>query len=127
MTGRNDSAQSRYYYQNRARIAERNRQLRDQRRAQGLCTMCGASETDPEHLTCAMCRKMQAFRYKESPDRQRQNMDYKRARYQQRAAEGLCVACGKEPAREGRRMCEKCAAVYNAKARARSHREGAPE
>lgn len=61
------------------------------------------------------------------PDRQRQHMDYKRARYQQRAAEELCVACGKEPAREGRRMCEKCAAVYNAKARARSHREGAPE
>lgn len=132
MTDRNETApgaaqrpQDRYkdYDGIRARNAAYGRQMRAWRREQGLCTACGTSKAAPGYRICDLCRKVRNFLYRRSPEQQRRHAEYKHALYQQRVAAGLCISCGKAPAREGRRMCAACADVFNALARARNHKE----
>lgn len=61
------------------------------RREAGLCGLCGApSETS----VCATCREYVHQKNK--------------AIYDYRAKVGICTKCGKEPAAEGRKICDKC-------------------
>ena len=118
------------------------------RKAQGLCTQCGAVTEVPGRTMCADClvhladyaRKLYAGRRAQQlctrcgaaavPERKMcadclvRNVGVTRKRRKQSIARGICIWCEKQPSRAGRQSCHDCAvgrAVYQRKANARLH------
>jgi len=91
--------------QKREKERIRQSRRRAERVAAGECYHCGAQlPLNYDRKLCPDCRgKMNA---------------YFRERYKWRKLSGACVLCGKI-AREGRVLCERCAAQQSATARAR--------
>lgn len=90
------------------------KRLRAERREWGVCTQCDRKRDRADRLMCASCRAKANARvkgaYKKNPSRQLENSAMRRARLK---AAGLCVVCGKEAARPGVTMCEKCTEIHN--------------
>lgn len=75
----------------------------------GFCVKCGSEKAALGFVTCPDCQYKARLRdIKRDPEGPRSGM--KRLR-DERAQAGLCTYCG-EPAREGRRLCERCARRY---------------
>lgn len=71
----------------------------------GVCTRCGREDVFPGHVHCPSCmektqKKSRAYYRRLSDEdrelRRKKKNEYDKKRYQQRKAEGLCVACGKK-------------------------------
>lgn len=71
----------------------------------GVCTRCGREDVFPGHVHCPSCmekiQKESRAYYRRLSDedrelRRKKKNEYDKKRYQQRKAEGLCVACGKK-------------------------------
>lgn len=71
----------------------------------GVCTRCGREDAFPGHVHCPSCmeknqKKSRAYYRRLSDEdrelRRKKKNEYDKKRYQQRKAEGLCVACGKK-------------------------------
>lgn len=72
----------------------------------GFCVACGHARAAAGFFQCPDCQYKDRLRaIKRDPEGPRQGMKRLRAR---RAEAGLCTYCG-EPARENRRLCERCA------------------
>ena len=111
----------------------RHRRRAAARIAAGLCPKCGKRPPAPERSLCGPCneRTNRAGRTRDArlraagiPRRDREHAlacERERARRQaeERRAAGLCRACGKVPAEEGRTLCGDCAAKRRARERAR--------
>ncbi len=75
------------------------------RKAQGLCTSCGARESLPGSNLCEPCREYRLKYYKQ--------------RTQQRKALGLCVDCGGEKQQLDKAKCNRCLEKMNSYMRQR--------
>lgn len=71
----------------------------------GVCTRCGREDVFPGHVCCPSCmekqqKKNRDYYHRLSDEdrelRRKKKNEYDKKRYQQRKAEGLCVACGKK-------------------------------
>ena len=106
---------------------------REARIEQGLCAKCGKRPPDPGVTLCGPCREKhraadRAFRARNGgqpygghdPDKRRR-ADRERDRHRRRARQdaGLCTQCGREPAADGRAVCEPCREARRARERAR--------
>lgn len=69
-------------------------QRQESRRSMELCILCGKPARD-EGVLCVDCA--------------RRNTENAAVRYAELRRKGLCVTCGKNPARPGRIRCEACA------------------
>lgn len=79
-------------------------------RAQGLCGACGKAEAVPGHARCVACMDVEHYNQRAYRLRNREAIAGKMAnRYWQLVDAGLCVTCGKNPAKEGGRRCFECA------------------
>lgn len=97
----------------RMRRNEEARQDRIFYRKQGLCTYCGKNRVFKNERLCPECRakaaNWQAQRKKTDKERDRHNAR-RRKHYWERSAQGICTACGKRKAAQGKKMCEICTA-----------------
>ena len=94
--------------------AERTARLRNGRRALGLCPTCGNEIDDKRWKTCSTCRaKNRQYSTGNTAEWRKahraQIQEYGKRRYRERRDSGICVYCGKAPAREGKIMCQYCA------------------
>lgn len=91
------------------------RNLRKSRRENGLCVGCGAELLDKKFVYCQECRDKENARKREL----RNNTDYylkqlmgnkayKSRTQEERKKLGLCVQCGKQPAKANRVRCDDC-------------------
>lgn len=94
------------------------------RKEQGVCTLCGKSKVRKGLTMCQTCaERMREYKKRswaaKSADekaayRKRVN-ERRRQKRAERKAQGLCVRCGKNKARDGITLCAACA-EYQAKA-----------
>ena len=103
------------------------------RKAAGLCPLCGDRPPAPERSTCAPCaeKRNRTSRARDArlraegkprrdPARAREyEKERSRRETAKRAAQGLCIGCGKQPAMPGRKSCEPCLEKRRAADRAR--------
>jgi len=101
--------------------------------AAGMCPKCGKRPPAPERSLCGPCneRTIRASRARDArlraagiPRRDRERaLAYERERARRQAVArreaGLCSACGKAPAEDGRTLCEPCGEKRRARERAR--------
>ena len=107
----------------RARDRERFARRTAEHRAAGLCPKCGRRPPEPGRSLCGSCaekarvasrardaRLRAAGKPRREPEKARA-YERKRARRQtaERAARGVCVRCGANPAEPDRRLCGPCA------------------
>ena len=93
-----------------------------ERKARGLCPLCGDRPPAPERSTCGPCaekrnrtsrardaRLRAGGKPRRDPARAREyEKERTRRETAKRAAQGLCIRCGKQPAMRRRRSCEPC-------------------
>lgn len=84
---------ARYYSRNRESIAAKARDARKQMRTDGRCVLCG-KPNPTGYATCETCRAKR--RICRAPVR---------VIWEE---QGVCVRCGKEPAKDGSKLCEAC-------------------
>lgn len=90
----------------KAKRAEYNKDRYEWLKDKGWCVRCGHARAAEGFVCCPDCQYKDRLRaIKRDPDGPRQGMKQLR---DLRIQQGLCVDCG-EPAREGRRQCERCA------------------
>ena len=106
------------------------------RREHGLCPRCGRLPPEPGRSRCAPCaekhridgrardaRLRAAGIQRRDPIRAKANeRDRARRRTAERAAQGLCTKCGRNPPEPDRRTCEPCAVKRRKAERERYHR-----
>ena len=109
---------------------ERDRRLREERIAAGMCPKCGVSAPEPDRRLCAGCgekrRRADRARYarakaegrlyggKRAAAKRRSGRAGSKRRYHERLAAGTCVRCGLRPPAEGSSRCEPCRSRRNA-------------
>ena len=100
-----------YYYRNREKCLEGDKERRDWYSAHGICIACGHNEAVPGLRRCGDClyRAREHWYANHTPE---ENRDYQREKYARYRAEGRCVKCG-QPAVEGMCMCESCQKKHN--------------
>ena len=79
--------------------AESNRELREKRKAEGICVRCGKRKTDGKHINCAICRAAKTAKQREY--NRKQGMMPIELR-----GEGYCTRCYK-PIESGK-LCAEC-------------------
>ena len=103
---------------------ERDRHLREERIAAGLCPKCGAAQPEPDRRLCVECgerrRRADRARYarakasgalyggKRAEAKRRSGRAGSKRRYHARRAAQLCAKCGQRPPAQGRSRCEVC-------------------
>lgn len=101
-----------------AACRERNKQKAAERRenlkSRGLCVKCGKQPSFGKKRYCADCLYYFQMYHIEHPweptDEQRAHKSaYDKALRKQRKDAGLCIRCGKRPAKSNRTMCAACA------------------
>lgn len=79
----------------------------------GVCPRCRKANALPNRKFCADClykrneAQIQRYRAMTEDDKKRRN-ERARIRYQERKSAGICVGCGKNPAKKGRVRCFEC-------------------
>lgn len=82
-------------------------------KAHGICWKCKTRWVEPGRTYCEICkRKVKAEADRRDPGREKRKT-YCRGRTARLIEAGLCVTCGRVPAREGKRQCAKCANKKN--------------
>lgn len=77
-------------------------------REQGLCIQCGGKAIEGKSR-CEFCKKKDKSSRKPMTDEQRLAQRIKNnRRYKDLKEKGLCVTCGKKPAKAGCVRCEEC-------------------
>lgn len=96
--------------QRRVQSREGSRRRYYQRKAAGLCYRCGKVSIGPPD-TSALCKPCDAAMWRNKNGGLNRRLDRERTgrQYHERRAAGLCVRCGKAPARENLSTCEPCA------------------
>ena len=90
----------------KAKLAEYNKDRYEWLKDKGYCVTCGHARAAAGFVQCPDCQYKGRLRaIKRDPEGPRQGMKRLRA---ERAEAGLCTCCG-EPAREKRKLCERCA------------------
>lgn len=85
--------------------------LRAFRKRQGLCIHCGKEKAEEGLSVCTICKldgRERANRYYQemSPEKKTEHLAKKKALYDERRAQGLCVRCG-QPAYNNFAFCKK--------------------
>lgn len=84
-------------------------------RAAGICVRCGQRDAKLTSIYCPECADKRAEYNRRWTERNGQKRrDYAHGRYEAKVSErrsaGLCISCGKRPAKAGRVRCEMCLA-----------------
>lgn len=84
----------------------------------GICVMCHRANAMENRTTCAECRekikiKNRKYHEKHLGKRNEELNQKKRIAYAERRASGICVECGKNPAKEGRVRCGHCLIILS--------------
>ena len=91
-------------------------------KAHGICTQCNHEKAYGGKVTCLYCQGKQiesAVKYYQNlPEsnrkaKKKRESDYHKRTRQERKAQGICVACGKYPARKNRTLCKICTGKQN--------------
>ena len=121
--------------QGRKKNRERFQQRMAERKAAGLCLMCGAVPPVPGRTNCEPCADKRRAREKERsarlkaegkprrcPDKAREaGRRHYRKKVETRVARNLCPRCGQAPPAPGRRLCDGCNEKIRERARVRYH------
>ena len=75
-------------------------------KARGICTVCRERKAFNGRVRCEVCAERQVI-YSANRDKDKLGRQF-RARRERLSAQGICVNCGKRPAREGCKKCEAC-------------------
>lgn len=90
-----------------------NRKRRRELIMKGLCVTCAWREVVPGRRLCQFCYD----RWKKSAEKSDpggvKHKELKKKQRAERIAAGICTECGKRPASEGMRMCERCREMRN--------------
>lgn len=96
----------------------------------GMCPRCRKRKALPNRISCADClykmneAQIQRYRAMTEEDKKQRN-ERLRIRYQERKSAGICVECGKKPAKKGRVRCFECLVKESRKASEYKRRKGA--
>ena len=86
----------------KARKAESQKALKEARKAQGLCPICGKRPMSKGYKSCDVCRA--AHRLEVQRSRRKQGTMSRDEAYDL----GICVRCLNAPAVEGKKLCANC-------------------
>lgn len=84
---------------------KRKTELREYRKAHGLCIRCGRPMENREYLTCKWCREKRNARRRERSSRRPGE------HFRERIESGVCMYCGGEIV-PGYKLCERCLEKY---------------
>lgn len=102
-----------YCLECRVRRNEEARQDRIFYREHGLCTCCGKNRVFKNERLCPECRAKAAnwMAQRERTDEERDKHNARRRKhYWEWSAQGICTACGKRKAAQGKKTCKICTA-----------------
>lgn len=127
-----NARQKRYYEANKSEIRVREKQKREERRAEaiktGMCSRCFIRPADKGYKTCWRCRANGNGDVKKprkaTPEEIAKKTAAAKVRRQKRIAEHVCVRCGKRPAQAGIKECRTCRAKINARRRELKYQRG---
>lgn len=85
-----------------------NKRLRDQRREEGICYICGKRQADIGYITCGICRQKEHERRQQ---RKTKNKTISRDGMKERADNGFCFFCG-DLSEKGYRVCNKHLEIF---------------
>lgn len=80
-------------------------------KAKGICVVCGQERAAKGKVRCQNCLDSAAVAtmiYKSKHDASEYNRAYNKSRYEKAKAEGICVRCFQQKAREGKLTCQFC-------------------
>lgn len=90
-----------YRESHREDINKKNRTIRKERKESGLCVDCGKELPKNSSFTrCDICKAKRRS--------QKKKYDLKKGVNYPRGGNGICWTCNKEPAMEGKKLCETC-------------------
>lgn len=111
-----------YYRDHKGRMLQGFRDRRERLIKQGLCVCCGKSPAQPGRTMCQPCRDHINMMTREQREKKRETEQAERRerkaltkaesaknRRERLRAEGICIICGRNPAREGYTTCFDCA------------------
>jgi len=79
---------------NKEKNVKRSRRLSRKWKEEGRCIHCGKERDNPRYYTCSKCRLSQRSSAKRMKER--------------RVALSICYKCGKNPVKDGYKLCEAC-------------------
>ncbi len=97
-----------------ANLSKEQRRLYDRERnaelkRQGICTQCKKAPAIPGKTKCVECAKKHAEYLKENPRKLTQaDLERQKEKYNENAANGICVYCKKNQTKPGRKYCAEC-------------------
>lgn len=97
------------------------------RRAMHRCTLCGEKlDPDDQHATCLVCRMDRRGKPDgHSAEAKARHAQWLKERREANRANGICVVCGRHPAKPGRTMCDLCLSKSRARQAKDRHARGA--
>lgn len=92
----------------KARRAQYGRDSWRMYKSAGICPYCKLRYAEPGRVHCAQCLRHRRVLHARSDPGNVHQRELCRERRARLKAAGICVRCGKNPAREGRTRCQAC-------------------
>lgn len=112
---------------------ERSAWLYKARKGAGICVRCGKAKAVSGHVLCWQCKvymqdknieRILAETAEQRKERLAKIAECCRKRYERLKASGLCITCGKRPAKPGHTRCEACQKRANARSKDKRIQKG---